>query len=195
MEQVPASDALLLPGVALRRPHRADARRNYDALLAAAREAFSEIGTGVSLEDIARRAGVGIGTLYRNFPNRQELFDAVYVGEVEELCLAAGAVEGVSPVDALTTWLRRFAEYVATKRAMAEALNRDSAMFRACREAMYAAGEPLLARAQAGNGVRSDVDIDTLLRLVSGVSAVEFISPEQRQHALDISLDGLRVKE
>lgn len=73
--------------VAARRPRRADARRNYDALLLAAREAFAAHGADASLEDIARRAGVGIGTLYRNFPSRTELFEAVYADEVHALCL------------------------------------------------------------------------------------------------------------
>ena len=143
----------IAPGFAVRRPHRADARRNFDALLAAAREAFAENGAEASLEDIARRAGVGIGTLYRNFPTRQDLFDTVYVGEVEALCRAAEEVAGLPPWEALVVWLRRFVAYSATKRAISEALNRDSEMFRSCRAAMYAAGEPLLVRAQeAGRG-------------------------------------------
>src|ERR1700712_4737164 len=83
----------------IRRPQRADARRNFDALLAAARDAFAENGTEASLEDIARRAGVGIGTLYRNFPTRQDLFESVYVGEVEQLCQAAEDVAALPPWD------------------------------------------------------------------------------------------------
>src|SRR5919112_5514942 len=94
--------------IELRRPHRADARRNFDALLAAAREAFAEQGSDASLEDIARRAGVGIGTLYRNFPTRQDLFESVYLGEVEELCAAAEAAMAQPPWEALASWLRRF---------------------------------------------------------------------------------------
>ncbi|MFD7078216.1 TetR/AcrR family transcriptional regulator [Nocardioides sp. NPDC059952] len=182
-----------LPDVELRRPHRADARRNYDALLVAAREAFAEHGTGASLEEIARGAGVGIGTLYRNFPTRQDLFDAVYVTEVEDLCRAASEVDGRSPDAAFEAWLKRFAGYVATKRAIAEALNRDSDMFRACRNAMYAAGEPLLQRAQKNGSVRQDVDIDTVLRVISGVAAVEYLSPDQRERAFSIALDGMRT--
>ena len=75
--------------ITVRRPQRADARRNFDALIAAARDVFAENGTDASLEDIARRANVGIGTLYRNFPTRQDLFTSVYVGGVEELCMQA----------------------------------------------------------------------------------------------------------
>jgi AcrR family transcriptional regulator len=184
----------IAPGVAVRRPHRADARRNFDALLAAAREAFAQNGTEASLEDIARRAGVGIGTLYRNFPTRQDLFDAVYVGEVEELCQEAEQVAELPPWEALAAWLRRFVDYAATKRAISEALNRDSEMFRTGREAMYAAGEPLLARAQEAGEVRVDVSFDDVLRLVTGITAVGFVDEEQRDHVLGIALDGVRIR-
>src|SRR3954447_5551640 len=83
------------------RPKRADAARNYDKLLAAARDAFTADGVAASLEDIARRAGVGIGTLYRHFPSRQALLEAVYVDEVEAICRAADDLEGLEPWDAL----------------------------------------------------------------------------------------------
>ncbi|MDX6361717.1 MAG: hypothetical protein QOC85_720, partial [Streptomyces sp.] len=83
--------------VAAQRPHRKDAARNYDALLAAAREAFAEHGAEASLEDIARRAGVGIGTLYRNFPTRRQLFESVYADEVNTLCRVAEDVAGLEP--------------------------------------------------------------------------------------------------
>src|SRR5690242_147309 len=95
------------PRVGVQRPHRADARRNFDALLAAARDVFAEQGTGASLEEVARRAGVGIGTLYRNFPTRQDLFDAVYVEEVAQLCQAADDAAGLPPWDALVAGLQR----------------------------------------------------------------------------------------
>jgi AcrR family transcriptional regulator len=182
------------PGVAVRRPHRADARRNFDALLNAAREAFAEKGTEASLEDIARRAGVGIGTLYRNFPTRQSLFDSVYVGEVEELCLAADEVAELPPWEAFVAWLRRFVAYVATKRAIYEALNRDSEMFRSCRVAMYAAGEPLLVRAQDAGEARSDASFDDILRMITGITAAGFVDEEQRERVLGIALDGVRVR-
>ena len=94
------------------------------------------------------RAGVGIGTLYRNFPTRQDLFESVYVEEIEQLSQVAEAVASLPPWEALRAWLQRFMEYAVTKRAIIEALNRESEMFRSCRESMYAAGEPLFARAQ-----------------------------------------------
>ncbi|MEO3860260.1 helix-turn-helix domain-containing protein [Acrocarpospora sp. B8E8] len=180
--------------VAMRRPHRADARRNFDALLSAAREAFAEKGTEASLEDIARRAGVGIGTLYRNFPTRQDLFESVYVGEVEDLCAAAEQVAELPPWEALVTWLRRFVSYVATKRAIYEALNRESEMFRTCRVAMYGAGEPLLARAQQAGEARADASFDDVLRLVSGITAGAFADDAQRERVLGIALDGVRAR-
>jgi AcrR family transcriptional regulator len=188
------TDKGIASGVAVRRPHRADARRNFDALLAAAREAFAQNGTEASLEDIARRAGVGIGTLYRNFPTRQDLFDTVYVGEVEALCQEAEEVAELPPWEAFVVWLRRFVAYVATKRAISEALNRDSEMFRSCREAMYAAGEPLLARAQESGEARADASFDDVLRMVTGITSAGFNDDEQRERVLGIALDGVRVR-
>ena len=178
----------------VRRPQRADARRNFDALLVAARDAFAENGTEASLEDIARRAGVGIGTLYRNFPTRQDLFAAVYLGEVDELCQVAEDVGELPPWEALVVWLRRFVEYAATKRAIHEALNRDSEMFRSSRTAMYAAGEPLLERAQQAGEARLDASFDDVLRLVTGITATGFVDDQQRERVLAIALDGLRLR-
>src|SRR5262245_52777392 len=100
----------------LERPKRADARRNYEKILAAAREAFAEGGESTALEEIARRAGVGIGTLYRHFPNRQALVEALYVDEVEEVCrLAVEQPADADPWEALNAWFERFIAYVATK--------------------------------------------------------------------------------
>ena len=103
----------------IERPKRADARRNYEKVLAAAREAFAEGGESTALEEIARRAGVGIGTLYRHFPNRQALLEALYVDEVEEVCRSAAALEGADPWEALSGWFERFIAYMGTKRALA----------------------------------------------------------------------------
>src|ERR1700750_1364877 len=103
----------------LTRPKRADARRNYEKVLAAAREAFAEGGESTALEEIARRAGVGIGTLYRHFPNRQALIEALYLEEVEEVCRTAAELDGADPWEALNGWLERFIGYIATKRALA----------------------------------------------------------------------------
>ncbi|AEV86563.1 TetR family transcriptional regulator [Actinoplanes sp. SE50] len=179
--------------VANRRPTRADARRNYDALLAAAREIFAESSADASLEEIARRAGVGIGTLYRNFPTRRDLFEAVYVEEIEQLSAAAAAAAELPPWAALRAWLDRFVGYVVTKRAVVDALNRESDLFAACRVAMYAAGEPLMARARAAGEVRADASFDDVLRMISGLVSGAFVDDEQRNRVLTFALDGIRA--
>src|SRR3954463_10163077 len=104
------------------RPKRVDARRNYDQLIKAAREAFTERDQSASLEDIARRAGVGIGTLYRHFPTRADLIQAVYVEEVEALARSAEGVAELDPWDALIEWLHGFVGYIGTKQALADEL-------------------------------------------------------------------------
>jgi AcrR family transcriptional regulator len=183
-----------LPRVSVRRPQRADARRNFDALLASAREVFAESGTDASLEEIARRAGVGIGTLYRNFPTRQDLFEAVYVEEVDALARVAHDLADLDPWEALVGWLHRFVGYATTKRAIYEALNRDSAMFASCREIMYGAGRPLLERAQAAGKARADVTFEDVLHLVNGVSGATYVDAAQRDRVLTMALDGVRLQ-
>ncbi|MFE3167867.1 TetR/AcrR family transcriptional regulator [Streptomyces sp. NPDC059224] len=179
--------------VASRRPHRKDAARNYDALLAAAREAFAEKGAEASLEDVARRAGVGIGTLYRNFPTRRDLFESVYADEVNTLCRAAVELAELEPWQALTSWLDRFTDYMVTKRAVRDALNDESEIFQACRDSMYGAGGPLLERAQQAGVVRTDMEIGDLLRMVSGITGTAFEDEAQRDRVMGIALDGVRT--
>ncbi len=136
---------------------RADARRNYDKLLDAARDAFTEAGADATLDDIARRAGVGPGTLYRHFPTRQHLLEAVYLGEVQEMCRAADDLADLSPWDALVAWLRQYLSFAATKRAVAGELityiDRDAEVFRSSREALVGAGNALVAARAGGGGV------------------------------------------
>ncbi|UUN30302.1 TetR/AcrR family transcriptional regulator [Streptomyces sp. FIT100] len=180
--------------VASQRPHRRDAARNYDALLAAAREAFTENGAGASLEDIARRAGVGIGTLYRNFPTRRHLFESVYADEVNALCQVALDVAELEPWEALTSWLRRFVDYTVTKRAIREALSNESDIFLTCRESMFQAGGPLLDRAQEAGEARADMSFDDLLRMVAGITATTFLDDAQRDRVLAVALDGVRAR-
>jgi AcrR family transcriptional regulator len=185
-------DAAKLP----QRPKRADARRNYEALVAAARAAFAEDGADASLEDVARRAQVGIGTLYRHFPTRQHLLEAVYVDEVEAMCRSAADLEDLPPWDALADWLHQFVRYAATKRALFEgmaAADRDAEVFRASREAITTAGETLLQRAQAAGAVRPDTSFGDVGRMVGGIAAVP-AGPEQIERILDVALDGLRYR-
>ena len=188
------SESTQLAAFAARRPQRADARRNFDALLGAAREVFADQGTDASLEDVARRAGVGIGTLYRNFPTRQDLFESVYIVEVEELCAAATALAERDPWEALVAWVHRFVGYVATKRALLEALSKDSPVFRACRAEIEVAGEPLLTRAQAAGVVRADLTFDDFIKLLSGITSGVFADAAQRDRVLAIALDGIRAR-
>ncbi|MFF1572702.1 TetR/AcrR family transcriptional regulator [Leifsonia sp. NPDC058292] len=176
------------------RPHRADARRNFDALLAAAREAFAAHGSTASLEDIARRAGVGIGTLYRNFPTRDALIEAVYVDEVESVVRAARDAESLEPWDALDTWLHRFVSYIGTKHALLDGLNKDSPVLLTCRTAIYDSGSPLLERAQKSGEVRDDVVIGDVVRMVSGIAGVAFEDDAQRTKVVELAIDGLRAR-
>ena len=186
-----------IPDVRSQRPRRADARRNYDKLIGAAREAFTEEGGSASLEEIARRAGVGIGTLYRNFPTRQDLLEAVYVEEVEAVCQTAENLMGEPPWEALVAWLHRFLAYIVTKQALAQELfsylGHDADVFRGCRTAFYAAGDKLLVRAQEAGAVRTDVSIDDVVMLVAGISKMPSTSPDQITRILDIALEGLRA--
>jgi AcrR family transcriptional regulator len=182
----------------LTRPKRADARRNYETVLAAARDAFAEGGESTALEEIARRAGVGIGTLYRHFPNRQALLEAVYVDEVEEVCRSAAELDGADPWEALNGWFERFMGYLATKRALAHELlnylDQDASLFQACRESLFSAGEPLLKRAQEAGVVRPDVTIAEVIQMVVGIGKIPTSDPRQTEHILRIALDGLRYQ-
>ncbi|NUP38762.1 MAG: TetR/AcrR family transcriptional regulator [Streptomyces sp.] len=179
--------------VAAQRPYRRDAARNYDALLSAAREEFAESGAEAPLEDIARRAGVGIATLYRNFPTRRHLFESVYADEVAALCRVAEEAAALEPWEALDSWLRRFVGYSVTKRAIREAMDDESDIFQACRESMYRAGGPLFDRARQAGRVRADIDFDDLLRMVAGITATNFLDDAQRDRVLGVALDGVRA--
>jgi AcrR family transcriptional regulator len=182
----------------VKRPARADARRNYDKLIAAARDVFAEDGTSASLERVARRAGVGAGTLYRHFPSRQHLLEAVYIEEIEEVCRSAGELADLPPWEALSAWLHRVVDYVGRKQALAEELwnylDRDAEFFRGCRAAIFAAGEPLLQRAQEAGAVRPDTDLEDVLQIVGGIGKNPTTPPDRVQRVLDIALDGLRYR-
>ncbi len=158
-----------------RRPMRADARRNSEKLLAAARTAFTERGTDTSLEDIAQRAGVGIGTLYRHFPTRNDLVEALIRDEVDELIANGHALlDAADPGEALVTWLRAIVVHATTFRGlagslMAGLLDSDSQLANAC-HGMLAAGSELLRRAQDGGRVRRDITIEDLFTLANATA-------------------------
>ena len=181
------------------RPLRADAQRNRDRLLAAAVQAFSQDGPDVTLDAIAKQAGVGIGTLYRHFPTRETLVEASYRNELSRLCDAAGELLRDLPPDrALRAWMDRFVDYMTTKRGMAGALRLVIASggnpFAESRDRMVAAiGELLRAGAGAGT-VRSDTAPGDVLSGLSGITLAAG-EPSQRELAgrlLDLLMDALR---
>lgn len=158
------------------RRRRADARHNYESLLAAARDVFSEKGAGAPLDDIARRAGVGNATMYRHFPTRRDLIVAVYADEVTELCARGERLLNEEvPNDALFDWMRVFIVHITTKRELALAISDDqsgerSALFTAWHEAMRSTISMLLAAAQQSGTVSTDLDASDLLALASGIA-------------------------
>ncbi len=200
-DQVAATETQPVPAPATAlptKPKRADARRNYDKVIAAARAAFAERGDATSLEEIARRAEVGIGTLYRNFPNRQALLEAVYADEVESLCRSSEEFQALPPWDAFEQYVRRLVGYLATKQALAhellEYVGRDAPLFTACRGMLFGAGQPLLDRAQAAGVVRSDITLMDIIQMFGGISKIQGAEPEQIEHLVSIALDGLRYR-
>jgi AcrR family transcriptional regulator len=183
-------------------PKRADARRNYELLIAAAAEAFAERGADdVSLEEIARRAGVGIGTLYRHFPARQALLEAVYKDQVDGLEVLAGKlIVHESPGEALAEWMRAFAAFGRTKRSLSAALmatlGKDSELLSACSMVLRSCTETLLARAKDAGVVRPDVQAADLLRLTHAlIMAAEAPGgdPGQADRMFALVMDGLLV--
>ena len=178
---------------------RADARRNYQRLLAAAGAAFAERGADdVSLEEIARRAGVGIGTLYRHFPTRQALLEAVYRDQVDALdARAAELIQADSPAPALAEWVAALVTFGKAKRslttALLEVLDKDSELLSSCRDVLCGATDALLERAQQAGAVRADVRGSDVIRLAHGVSMAADIGqdPGQVGRMLALILDGL----
>jgi AcrR family transcriptional regulator len=182
------------------RKPRADGQRNRERLMATAKAAFAEIGADVSLDEIARRAGLGIGTLYRHFPTRDAIVEAVYRREVEQLAGAAPRLLGsLSAGQALHEWMRLFVDYVATKKVMASALGSivgGAAELYAFSGAQITGAMALLVdRAGAAGDIRPDVDPNDLLRALVGFTYGN-ASPGWQASALrliDILIDGLRA--
>ena len=183
------------------RPMRADAQRNYQRLLDAAVAVFAERGADdVSLEEIARRAGVGIGTLYRHFSTRQALLEAVYRGQVEAMrAKADDLLRSDSPSEALADWLRALSAFSSTKRsltaALLETLGKDSELLSACSAVIYGAADELLIRAKEAGAVRPDADARDLMRLVHAVNIAAQHTPTdpgQPDRLIGIILDGLK---
>jgi AcrR family transcriptional regulator len=184
---------------AVERPMRADAQRNREQLLAAAVAAFSHQGPEVTLESIARDAGVGIGTLYRHFPSREALVDAAYRSELARLCESVPALLSEMPADkAMRTWMDQFIDYMTTKRGMSDALRKVIASggnpFAESRTRLISAFAALMKAGAADGTLRSDLDPADLLASMSGVS-LAVGDPARREQAgrlLDLLMDGLR---
>jgi len=183
---------------ATRKP-RTDALRNRERILEVAKGAFTRHGADASLDDIAKQAGVGAGTLYRHFPTRDALIEAVYRSEVEKLAAAArGFATAMSPVEALRAWLLLFVDYVAAKHIIAPALNSvvggPSRLYEGSRSLVQGAIDELVKRAKKSGDVRRDVDASDLLRAVIGVSYVGSGSDWQQsaRRLVDILIAGSR---
>ncbi|QOV41491.1 TetR/AcrR family transcriptional regulator [Streptomyces ferrugineus] len=182
---------------------RADARRNHERLLTEARSAFAEHGTDASLEDVARRAGVGIGTLYRHFPNRDALLSAVFEDAVGDLLTRSRELlNAPEPCAALVTWLREMVTHAGEYRGLAHALmsatdNNSSALAR-CSGPIREAGGALLERAQKAGSVRPDVAIGDLLQLTHAIALAAEETPGDpglADRLLHLTLRGLRATQ
>jgi AcrR family transcriptional regulator len=173
---------------------RADAARNRDKILAAAREAFADPEAEVSMAEVARRAGVGMATLYRNFPGRRELLEALYSEVIDGILVAAEEGSGATAGERFATWLRAFLDFSTSKRQLVAELlveDDDRSVFNENRARVMAAGEPLLAAAQKSGEVRADLSLAQILELVIAVGKIrgdaDFVEP-----ILDATLQGLR---
>src|SRR5260221_2716253 len=167
-----------MPHPASRSPaRRADAARNRDTILAAARAVFAASDVPVSMAEISRRAGVGMATLYRNFPGRRELLEALFTDEVDAICQAAETVDGETPGAALMAWLHRFFAFATTKHHVASELlaHSDSSnpVFSESRARVLAAGRPLLVAAQQVHEVRDDLTLEQVLDMVVAIAVIQ----------------------
>jgi AcrR family transcriptional regulator len=179
-------------------PKRADARRNRERLLAAATSAFAEQGADAPLEDIARQAGVGIGTLYRHFPTRLALQEGVFRNQVETVCARGRELaEAPSPGEAFAAWLRVLAGFLATKRGLSHAListlGKDSEVISSCGQAMRTTVEQLLNRAQQARAVREDLTAMEVMRLMHGIGVAVEHTPGEADRMISLILDGMRA--
>lgn len=180
------------------RPKRADARRNYERLVGAAREVFAVEGGEASMEAIAREAGVGVGTLYRHFPRRIDLVEAVYREDVDEVVRTAEqAVANLDPWPALAEFLRAFMDYGWRKRRflneLREAFDKSPDLQVGSRQRLEAATSLVIERAQQAGVVRTDVDGADLMQLIGATCTSPTLSEDQSNRLLPMILDGLRT--
>jgi AcrR family transcriptional regulator len=174
---------------------RADAERNRGKILAAARTAFADPEAEISMAEVSRRAGVGMATLYRNFPGRRELLEALYADEVNAICEAAQTAAGETPGAVLTAWLHQFFAFATSKRHIGAELlkhtDRSDPLFGNNRARVIAACQPLFAAAQRAREVRDDLVLEQVLDMVIAIAAIHgdtrYLEP-----ILQAALDGLR---
>ncbi|MDC0707128.1 helix-turn-helix domain containing protein [Stigmatella sp. ncwal1] len=182
----------------MKKPTRADAQRNLDLLLEAAKAVFAESGVDAPVREIASRAGVGIATVYRHFPERAELIAAVYRREIDACAAAASALAREhEPFEALARWLHRFVSLIATKRGLAASLNAQDPAYQALpayfRQHLEPVLKSLLNAAAAAGEVRDDIDPYELLRGVGNLSVpVAEVAPGYSRRMVDLLIDGLR---
>jgi len=182
-----------------RRKPRTDAQRNRERILEVAKRAFTRSGANTSLDDIAKEAGVGPGTLYRHFPTRDALIEAVYRTEVEKLAAAEQKLaETMPPIEALRAWMLLFVDHIATKQIIAPALNTyvggPSKLYEGSRGQIQRAINALVKRAITSGDIRKDLDPFDLLRALIGVSSISS-GPDWQQSArrlVDILISGSR---
>lgn len=180
------------------RPARADAKRNVEILLNAAKEIFATSGVDAPVREIAEKAGVGLGTIYRHFPQRSDLIAAVFKHEVDDCAMAAESLSAkYEPADALGKWLERFADFVATKRGLAPSLRSDDPSYMSLRDYFEDNLQPaiikLLDAAIAAGQIRSDVTADDLMYAVAHLSTPRFAGAVNNcHHMVSILVDGLR---
>jgi AcrR family transcriptional regulator len=179
------------------RPLRADAKRNYERLVTAARDVFAQEGGGASMEAIAKEAGVGIGTLYRHFPRRIDVVEAVYREDVDELTTVAESVTAtMEPWPALVAWLEAFVRYASGKKRflneLHEAFEKNPELRVASRERIVGALDLVLTPTQEAGVVRTDIDAPDLMQLLSSMCMSATLTPEQSGRLLVMIEDGLR---
>ena len=176
---------------------RADAKRNREKILTAARAAFTDPDADISMAEVSRRAGVGMATLYRNFSSRRELLEALYIDEVDAVCDAAETLDGDSAGATFMAWLHRFFIYFTSKRHVASELlehsDKDNPVLGAGRPRVLAAGRPLLVAAQKSHEVRGDLTLEQILDMVVAIAKIPGDS-SYLEPILDAALDGVRER-
>lgn len=175
-------------------PKRSDAKRNRDKILTAARAAFAESDEAVSMAEVSRRAGVGMATLYRNFPSRLDLLEALYANEADIAFAPQEPSSSTDPGEAFRTWLRQFYFFAAGKKQIAAELltqlSRDSPIFDDTKSRVIATGRPLFDAAMSDGQMREDVHLEQILEMLVSLLAIKG-EDEYRETMFDIVLDGL----